>query len=175
MERWRRVNEAAADEARDVLTACCGSARWVEAMLGRRPFASEDAALAAARHEWFLLSTDDWREAFSHHPQIGDRESLRARFPLTHPLSAREQASVAVAGDALLDSLADGNVRYQQRFGYIFIVCATGKRPDEMLALLEARLQNDPDTEIRIAAEEQARITAIRLRGAPRTSRATRA
>jgi 2-oxo-4-hydroxy-4-carboxy-5-ureidoimidazoline decarboxylase len=165
MERWRRANEAATDEARELLTACCGSARWVEAMLGRRPFASQDAALAAARHEWFRLSPDDWREAFSHHPKIGDRESLRARFPSTHQLSAREQASIAAAGDALLDALADGNERYQQKFGYIFIVCATGKRADEMLALLDARLQNDPDTEIRIAAEEQARITALRLQG----------
>ena len=165
MERCRRVNESAADEARELLTACCGSARWVEAILGLRPFASQDAALAAARDEWFRLSPDDWREAFSHHPKIGDREPLRARFPSTHQLSAREQASVAGAGDALLDSLADCNERYRQKFGYIFIVCATGKHADEMLALLEARLQNDPDTEIRIAAEEQARITAIRLRG----------
>jgi 2-oxo-4-hydroxy-4-carboxy-5-ureidoimidazoline decarboxylase len=165
MERWRRVNEAAADEARALLTACCGSARWVEAMLERRPFASQDAALAAARDEWFRLSRDDWREAFSQHPRIGDRDSLRARFPSTHQLSAREQASVAGAGDALLDSLADGNERYQQKFGYIFIVCATGKRADELRAVLEARLQNDPDTEICIAAEEQSRITAIRLRG----------
>lgn len=133
-------------------------------MLGRRPFAGQDAALAAARDEWFRLSPDDWRDAFSHHPKIGDGESLRARFPLTHQLSAREQASVADAGDAVLDSLADGNERYQQKFGYIFIVCATGKRADEMLALLEARLPNDPETEIRIAAEEQARITAMRLR-----------
>jgi 2-oxo-4-hydroxy-4-carboxy-5-ureidoimidazoline decarboxylase len=165
MERWRRINEALADEARELLTACCGSARWVEAMLGRRPFASADAALAAARHEWFRLSPDDWREAFSHHPKIGDREALRARFPLTHQLSAREQASIADAGDARRDALADGNERYLQKFGYIFIVSATGKRPDEMLALLEARLQNDPNTEIRVAAEEQAKITAIRLRG----------
>jgi 2-oxo-4-hydroxy-4-carboxy-5-ureidoimidazoline decarboxylase len=180
MERWRRVNEAAAEEARELLTACCGSARWVEAMLGRRPFASQEAAFAAARHEWFRLSPDDWREAFSHHPRIGDRESLRARFPLTHQLSAREQASVADAGDALLDALADANERYLQKLGYIFIVCATGQRSDEMLALLEARLQNDPDTEILIAAEEQARITAIRLRDrgpdpARRTFRAVRA
>lgn len=134
-------------------------------MLARRPFASEDAALAAARDEWIRLSPDDWREAFSHHPTIGDRGSLRARFPRTHELSTREQAGVAAASDAVLDSLAEANQQYQRKFGYIFIVCATGKRADEMLTLLEARLQNDPDTEIRTAAEEQARITAIRLRG----------
>ena len=132
-------------------------------MLGRRPFAGQDAALAAARDEWFRLSPDDWRDAFSHHPKIGDGESLRARFPLTHQLSAHEQSGVAGAGNALLDAPADRNGRYQQKFGYIFIVCATGKPADEMLALLEARLQNDPEAEIRIAAEEQARITAIRL------------
>jgi 2-oxo-4-hydroxy-4-carboxy-5-ureidoimidazoline decarboxylase len=134
-------------------------------MLTCRPFGDEDAALAAARDQWFRLSPDDWREAFTHHPKIGHRKSLRARFALTHHLSAREQASVSAAGDAVLDALAAGNERYQRKFGYIFIVCATGKRADEMLALLEERLQNDVDTEIRIAAEEQARITALRLRG----------
>jgi len=134
-------------------------------MLARRPFDGEDAALTAAREDWFRLAPDDWREAFSHHPKIGERAALGARFPLTHHLSTHEQAGVAAAGDAALDALAEGNEQYQRKFGYIFIVYATAKRADEMLALLEARLQNDPDTEIRIAAEEQAKITAIRLRG----------
>ena len=134
-------------------------------MLARRPFDGEDAALTAAREDWVRLSPDDWREAFLHHPTIGDREALGARFPLTHQLSTREQAGVAAAGDAVLDSLAEGNKQYQRKFGYIFIVCAAGKRADEMLALLEARLQNDPDTEIRVAGAEQAKITAMRLLG----------
>ena len=134
-------------------------------MLARRPFASETAAVEAARQEWFRLSPDDWREAFSHHPTIGDQASLHARFPLTHQLSAREQAGVADAGEALLESLAKRNEEYHLKFGYVFIVCATGKRADEMLALLEARLPNEPEIEIRIAAQEQAQITALRLLG----------
>jgi 2-oxo-4-hydroxy-4-carboxy-5-ureidoimidazoline decarboxylase len=163
MELWQRVNEAAVDEACAFLRTCCGSARWVERMLMHRPFADPEVALRAARDEWFALSEDDWREAFSHHPTIGDRESLRARFPATHQLSASEQAGVGGAADEVLDALAEGNREYEQRFGYIFIVCATGKTADEMLALLRTRLTNDPAMEIRVAAEQQAQITAIRL------------
>ncbi len=163
MELWQRVNETAVDEARALLRACCGSARWVERMLMHRPFADRGAALDAARAEWFALSDDDWREAFSHHPKIGDRESLRARFPATHELSASEQAGVGGAADEVLDALAEGNRAYEQRFGYIFIVCATGKTADEMLAVLRARLANDAAIEIRVAAEQQSQITAIRL------------
>lgn len=132
-------------------------------MIARRPFASRDALLAAAREEWFALSPDDWREAFSHHPKIGDREALRARFPATHHLSEREQAGVSGASDDVLEALAEGNLAYEQKFGHIFIVCATGRSAEEMLAALRARLVNDVDTEIRIAAGEQAKITALRL------------
>jgi 2-oxo-4-hydroxy-4-carboxy-5-ureidoimidazoline decarboxylase len=165
MEAWQRFNLASPDDARAQLHACCGSARWVERMLSRRPFASRDALLTAAREEWFTLTPDDWREAFRHHPSIGDREALRARFPGTAHLSEREQAGVAGASDAILDALAEANRAYAQKFSYIFIVCATGKSAGEMLALLRARLLNGPDAEIRIAAEEQARITALRLAG----------
>ncbi len=163
MELLPRVDLAPTDKARELLRAACGSSRWVERMLFRRPFGSGDALLHAAREEWFALSENDWREAFSHHPKIGDRESLPARFPATHQLSAQEQAGVASASEHVLDALADGNRRYEEKFGYVFIVCATGKSAAEMLALLGERLQHAPQEEIRIAAEEQAKITAIRL------------
>jgi 2-oxo-4-hydroxy-4-carboxy-5-ureidoimidazoline decarboxylase len=165
MEPWRRFNLASPDEARAQLEACCGSARWVERMLSQLPFASRDALLAAAREEWFALTPDEWREAFRHHPRIGDREALRARFPGTAHLSEREQAGIAGAPDAILDALAEANRAYAQKFGYIFIVCATGKSAGEMLAMLRTRLLNGPDAELRIAAEEQAKITALRLEG----------
>ena len=132
-------------------------------MLARRPFGSRDALLEAAREEWWALSPDDWLEAFSHHPRIGDRAALAARFPATHHLSAREQAAAVDATEDVLTALADANQAYVDRFGVIFIVCATGKSADEMLALLEARLPNDRATEIRTAAEEQAKITQLRL------------
>jgi 2-oxo-4-hydroxy-4-carboxy-5-ureidoimidazoline decarboxylase len=163
MEPWRRLDATTSEEARGLLTRCCGSSRWVDRMLACRPFGSRERLLASAREEWFALGQDDWREAFSHHPKIGDRESLQTRFAATRHLSEREQAGVASASDDVLDQLAHANRQYEERFGYIFIVCATGKRADEMLAQLLARLQNDPASEIRIAAEEQAKITALRL------------
>lgn len=142
---------------------CCGSAAWVDRMMARRPFASEQALLAAARDEWLALGPDDWREAFAHHPKIGDRASLAARFPATHDLSAKEQSAAATANAHVLDELAAANDAYLARFGFIFIVYATGKSADEMLALLRMRLPNDRATELRNAADEQAKITALRL------------
>ena len=132
-------------------------------MLARRPFDSQERLLATARDEWFALGPDDWREAFAHHPKIGDRASARNQFAATRHLSEREQAGVTGASDQALERLARANREYEDRFGYIFIVCATGKSADEMLALLHQRLQNDPVTEIHIAAEEHAKITALRL------------
>jgi 2-oxo-4-hydroxy-4-carboxy-5-ureidoimidazoline decarboxylase len=163
MATWQAIDRAAPDEARRLLARACGSARWVDRMLARRPFGSRDALLAAAGREWHALGEDDWREAFTHHPKIGDRESLRARFPDTHTLSAREQSGVDSAPDTVLDALAEGNREYERTFGYIFIVCATGLTAGEMLAMLSARLGNSPAQEIHVAAAEQARITALRL------------
>lgn len=137
---------------------------WVERMLARRPFGSLDALLRAAREEWFALSEPEWREAFSHHPMIGDREALRARFARTRDLSLREQAGVDHAPDDMLDALAEANRAYLEKFGYIFIVCASGLSAGEMLARLQTRLGNTPETEIRLAAEEHAKITELRLR-----------
>lgn len=159
-----RLNTASEVDARAFLTTCCGASGWVERMLARRPFASDDEVLALARDEWWALTPDEWREAFRHHPRIGDRESLAARFPSTAHLSIAEQRGVSAASDATLDALAEGNRAYAARFGYIFIVCATGKSAEEMLALLRARLQNDATTELRVAAEQQAMITELRLR-----------
>jgi 2-oxo-4-hydroxy-4-carboxy-5-ureidoimidazoline decarboxylase len=163
MELWRRIDDAPAAQARALLTTCCGSTRWVERMAGRRPFGSREELLIAARQEWFTLSEGDWLEAFRQHPRIGDRDALRARFAGTAHLSEKEQAGVEGAAESVLAALADANRAYEKKFGHIFIVCATGLRAEEMLARLHARLPNDPATEIRIAAEEQAMITAIRL------------
>ena len=132
-------------------------------MLVRRPFGSREALLKAARDEWFSLLPGDWLEAFSHHPPIGDRASLAARFPATHHLSEREQAGVGDARAEVLTALAAANQAYADRFRFIFIVCASGKSAEEMLRLLQARLPNDRDTELQVAAEEQAKITALRL------------
>lgn len=163
MDAWQRLDAASEDDAREWLTTCCGSARWVARMLAHRPFGSDEQLHAMARQEWFALTPDDWREAFRHHPRIGDRESLRAQFPRTAGLSAEEQRGVAAASDDTLEALAEGNRAYEEKFGYIFIVCATGRSADEMLAILRERLNNDPQEELLVAAGEQAKITELRL------------
>lgn len=132
-------------------------------MAARRPFDSRERALEAAREEWFALNEDEWREAFAHHPRIGDVEGLRRKFGASRVLSEREQAGVDDASEEVLQALLEGNREYEARFGHIFIVCATGKSAGEMLALLRARLHNAPEEEIRIAAEEHAKICELRL------------
>ena len=132
-------------------------------MLARRPFRTPEALLGAARDVWFSLDRSDWLEAFSHHPKIGDRAALRARFAATRDLSEQEQGGVEGASEATLNALAKANSEYEETFGYIFIVCASGKTAGEMLEMLEGRLKNAPEAEIRIAGEEQAKITELRL------------
>lgn len=163
MEPWRAVDTGAESDARLVLTRACGASRWVDRMMARRPFGNGARLLRAARVEWFGLTEADWLEAFSQHPKIGDSDSLAARFPASHDLSTKEQAGVSTAHASVLSELAEANETYLDRFGFIFIVCATGKTAEEMLALLRARLPNNRATELRIAAEEQAKITALRL------------
>jgi len=157
------LNAMTSEDARNALTRCCGSARWVDLMLARRPFASSAEVLAAADAVDAALTRDDWLAAFAAHPRIGDIDTLKKKFATTAALCEGEQAGVAAANDDTLRQLAKGNTDYEARFGHIFIVCATGKSADEMLAILQARLPNDPETELRIAAGEQAKITRIRL------------
>lgn len=158
-----RLNALPAGEARAALLRCCGSSRWAEAMAAARPYPSGEALLAAADRVFSQLGRDDWLEAFAHHPRIGDRDALQARFASTRAWSTREQAGVATAEADVLDTLAHGNRAYEARFGHVFLVCATGKSAGEMLALLRARLPNAPDAELRVAAGEQAKITRLRL------------
>lgn len=171
MARSHEVDAATEEAAREILTRACGSSRWVDRMLARRPFGNDRKLLFAARNEWFGLTETDWLEAFAHHPRIGDRASLAARFPATHDLSSQEQAGVNAAREETINALAEANERYFERFGFIFIVCATGKSAEEMLQLLRERLPNDRTTELRIAADEQAKITALRLGAGGGTAR----
>lgn len=163
MERWRRIDAAPEPEARELLRTCCGSTRWIDRMLLHRPYGSADAALGAARDEWFALSPDDWIEAFNHHPRIGDRDGMRTKFAATRMMSEREQSGVSGASEEVLTALLDGNREYEARFGYLFIVCATGKSAVEMFDLLRQRLHNDPAIEIAVAAGEHAKICERRL------------
>lgn len=164
MSAAAKLDAASESEAAEALRRCCGASRWVEGMLARRPFGDDATLHAAAQQVWAACGDDDVREALSHHPEIGaDLDALRDRFRSTATWSAGEQAGVAEADEATLVALRDGNVRYREKFGHIFVVCATGKSAAEMLALLQARIDNDAATELRIAAAEQAKITALRL------------
>jgi 2-oxo-4-hydroxy-4-carboxy-5-ureidoimidazoline decarboxylase len=158
-----RINGWSAAEARVELLRCCGSRRWAETMTALRPFATETAVFDAAELAWWALERSDWLEAFAAHPRIGDIDALRARFGAAAAWPAHEQAGVSGAPEDVLRRLAEGNRAYEERFGFIFIVCAAGKSAAEMLALLEARLRNAPDDEIKIAAAEHAKITRLRL------------
>lgn len=157
------LNNLPAHEAIEAFTKCCGAHRWVHKMAHKRPFRDTADLLASADDLWEQLGEEDWLEAFTHHPKIGDLSSLRAKFANTQAWASGEQAGTAAATEAVLTGLADGNAQYEARFGYIFIVCATGKSAQEMLDLLRARLGHSPAHEIRIAAAEQAKITRLRL------------
>jgi 2-oxo-4-hydroxy-4-carboxy-5-ureidoimidazoline decarboxylase len=157
------INTWTEAQARESFGRCCGSECWSRAMALARPFESEAALVDTAERIWWGLSRADWLEAFAAHPRIGDLQSLRARFATTAAWASREQSAVDGAAETVLNELAGGNRQYEERFGYIFIVCATGKTADEMLELLRARLTNDPVAEIKIAAGEQMKITKIRL------------
>lgn len=124
-------------------------------MVARRPFRSRGAVFAAADQIWKSLGKSDWLEAFAHHPRIGDRT--------TDPVASSEQSALRIADKLMRDDLAQVNRDYETKFGYIYIVCATGKSAEEMLAIARNRLNNDPSTEIAVAAEEQRKITRLRL------------
>jgi 2-oxo-4-hydroxy-4-carboxy-5-ureidoimidazoline decarboxylase len=148
------LNDLSTDEAKRVFRECCGSSRWATRMTEMRPFESREVLLAAADEVWNSLGPDDWREAFAHHPRIGERATGTA---------AGEQSGMRSADEKLRDEFAKANREYEERFGYIYIVCATGKSGPEMLEIVQRRLVNDPEDELKVAAEEQRKITRIRL------------
>ncbi len=142
---------------------CCGAEAWVTAMVSQRPFADGSAVRACAERCFDELAPDDWIAAFNSHPRIGDLNSLRMRLAGNKQWSAGEQAGMNAADETTIQRLADGNQVYDERFGYPFIVCATGKSAAEMCAILYQRLENEPAAELAIAAEEQRKITRLRL------------
>ncbi|NIB40941.1 2-oxo-4-hydroxy-4-carboxy-5-ureidoimidazoline decarboxylase [Pseudomaricurvus alkylphenolicus] len=157
------LNAMSADQATHAFMQCCTSSTWVARMVEARPFADADALYTAANENWLDLAEGDYLEAFDGHPKIGDVSSLKAKYANTKELASGEQSSVNEASDEVIDALAAGNSEYEEKFGFIFIVCATGKSAVEMLALLNARLPNDREAELKNAAEEQRKIFHIRL------------
>ena len=128
-----------------------------------RPFASLEELLTKADGVWRSLSAEDWLEAFRAHPKIGEQKAAAAQSEQAQSWSSQEQSGIERAAAETRAALAAGNRKYEERFGFIFIVCATGKSSDEMLAILQDRLKNDPEAELPLAAEEQRKITRLRL------------
>lgn len=164
MMTLEELNNLPGEVAADALRRCCGSARWVREMVARRPFATPNDLQRAAEEIWWSLSETDWKQAFSHHPKIGDIESLKKKYASTAEWASGEQTGTQTASAEVLRELAECNSKYEAKFGYIFIVCATGKSAEDMLLLLKARLMNARDQEMVVAATEQAKITHIRLK-----------
>ena len=148
-------NALPADEAVALLHSCCGSTEWARRMTERRPFPSQGAALDAADRVWKSLFPADWLEAFRAHPRIGDRQATGRE--------AQEQAGAQSAAEATRTALEEANRLYEERFGHIYIVYASGKDAEEMLDLCRRRIHNDPAMELAVAAEEQRKITRLRL------------
>jgi OHCU decarboxylase len=162
--RVEKLNRLSADEARAVLLDCCGSARWAREVASLRPFRDVGALLDAAERVWFGLDREDWLEAFRAHPRIGERKAAAAVSEEARRWSEGEQSRARAAPDETKAALAEANRVYEERFGFIFIVCAAGKTAAEMLDICRGRLKNERKTELRVAASEQWRITELRLR-----------
>jgi allantoicase len=150
------------------LTSCCGSTRWVDRMCEARaqsacPYGSLAALQQHAEKVWNALSSDDWAEAFLAHPRIGEQTPALAQSAAAAAWSRREQARVDDASQATKEALAATNADYEAKFGRRYIVCATGKSAEEMLSIAKERMQQAPDVELRCAADEQRKITALRL------------
>jgi OHCU decarboxylase len=159
-----KLNRLSLDEARAALLACCGSARWADAVAALRPFWDVGQLLNLAGRVWRELPREDWLEAFRAHPKIGEKQAEKETGVEARAWSEGEQARAREASDETLGALAEVNREYEGRFGFIFIVCAAGRSAEEMLDTLRGRLDNDPETELRVAAGEQWRITELRLR-----------
>ncbi len=154
----KAFNKLSKVEKAKQLMSCCGSSFWVDSMMKQFPFANEKGLVDAALELWYnQCSPTDWLESFTHHPKIGDVKSLTKKF------AGKEQAAVATATKKTIKALADANKDYESKFGFIFIVCATGKSAIEMLRLLESRLSNSIGEELHIAMGEQIKITILRF------------
>lgn len=158
------LNSLPQDEAVKTLLQCCGSKRWAEETAAARPYQNLDALLTRANEIWWSLKTDDWLEAFRSHPKIGGKKAAAPVSDQSRHWSGQEQAGVTNASRETIDALAALNWAYEQKFGFIFIICATGKSSEEMLAELRRRIENDAGTEWRVAAAEQSKITELRLK-----------
>jgi 2-oxo-4-hydroxy-4-carboxy-5-ureidoimidazoline decarboxylase len=160
LARWNSLDPAAA--AREALP-CCGSQAWAVALASKRPITEEACLIETSSSIWRTLPEQDWQEAFNSHPRIGQSHTQTHATAESLHWSAQEQRTALSSNDVTKLALEEANRRYEQRFGRIFIVCATGKTSSEILSILETRMKNDVSTELREAAEQQRQITQLRL------------
>ena len=156
-------NALAPDEAATEILSCCGSRAWAACLAGMRPFADEQTLFAAADECWEKLPEADWLEAFRSHPRIGEQHAEKQTTAVSAAWSRSEQSQMSQVDAAILQRMRDGQRQYEERFGRIFIVCASGKEPAEMLSILERRLDNDPAQELQESAAQQQQIMQLRL------------
>jgi OHCU decarboxylase len=145
------------DEAERRLLECCGSRAWASAVAAGRPYVDFSAVVMASETVWRGLQPSDWLEAFAAHPRLGETGGH------SPDSSQKEQSRVMSATGETLEALAAGNRQYEARFGHVFLISAEGRSAEDVLTALRQRSDNDPDTEIRVAAEEQRKITRLRL------------
>ncbi|WNC72686.1 2-oxo-4-hydroxy-4-carboxy-5-ureidoimidazoline decarboxylase [Thalassotalea psychrophila] len=158
-----QLNSFSVEQATHTFMQCCTSSTWVNSMVKARPFVDERAIANQADLAWQELTEPDYMEAFEGHPKIGDVSSLRAKYANTKELAGNEQGLVKEANEDVLQVLSQGNADYEEKFGFIFIVCATGKSAKQMSDLLQARLPNNKAQELINAAEEQRKIFQLRI------------
>ena len=158
------LNSLTAAEAAKELLQCCGSKSWATQVVNARPYESVSDLVARANEIWRSLDHDDWLEAFRSHPKIGEKKSAEIVSAQARQWSSNEQAGVNTASTETTDALATLNRAYEQKFGYIFIICATGKTSGEILDALRVRIDHDAEEELPIAAAEQSKITELRLK-----------
>jgi OHCU decarboxylase len=156
---WNNADESAATEA---MLACCGSKRWAAVMVASRPIQSVAALSEQADRTWSTMQETDWLESFACHPRIGERKAANASGQ-SAAWSNQEQSKATTATESVLAQLAEGNRLYEERFGFTYIVCATGKSAEEMFSILKRRLASSHEAELREAAEQQRQIMQIRL------------
>jgi 2-oxo-4-hydroxy-4-carboxy-5-ureidoimidazoline decarboxylase len=159
LANWNQLPEA---HALAPVLACCGSSAFAAAVVHGRPYADVDSLLARADDAWWLLPENDWLEAFACHPRIGESPA-NASYQFS-AWSAEEQSKARTAAESTLDSIARKNREYEARHGFIYIVCASGRSAEELLAILDRRLANTTEAEIQEAAEQQRQITHLRMR-----------
>jgi 2-oxo-4-hydroxy-4-carboxy-5-ureidoimidazoline decarboxylase len=160
LARW---NALPPEEAATEILSCCGSRAWAACLAARRPFPDDQTLFAAADDCWQNLPEADWLEAFRSHPRIGEQHAQKKTTAASAAWSRSEQSQMSEADGAILLRMRAGHRQYEERFGRIFIVCASGKQPAEMLSILERRLANDPAHELQESAAQQQQIMQLRL------------